>query len=565
MHYFAGEAAPVLAHARRGLALWDAVDAARAADPAVDAELAPAAGRGRSITHQMTGLAHAMLGDGDAAVRAMNASVDAAAAAGEAWLHAVMTMRRGLVHLIVGRGDAAMADYVASVPLLRAAGETWFLSLAVEGMAAVELVRGDLAAAAAHARESIAVLADEPDAWFVSRSLDMLAAIATRAGAPPGPAPTPERAAAAARLLGAAAELRARCGAEVIGHDRERHAAAIATARALLGEAAFAATWAEGEELDLAGAAALAAAADVADPPAAAADAAPPGRAAVPAADGSTLGTQWLGTPAPAAGGGPPALQVLALGPPAVARDGAPLGAGELPAGKATELLLYLVLHPEGRTKEQIGLALWPDASAGQLRGNFHVMLHHVRRALAGPERDAARPWIAYADGRYRLAREAAPGAALDCDVDAVLDAAARLGAAERRGEALDAGALAALGAALARRRGPLGEGLALGAWAAPVAARVGAAWGDAVQALARQHARAGRPAAGAEALAGLVAAEPLREGAHRELMVLWAAAGERARALAHYDELCALLARELGAGPARDTRLVAEAIRRQG
>jgi DNA-binding SARP family transcriptional activator len=326
---------------------------------------------------------------------------------------------------------------------------------------------------------------------------------------------------------------------------------------------------------------ALAASADVADAAAPAPAAAPAAPASVaapePARAAATREVPNEGAVTGAAAA-PPGLRVLALGPLEVARDGVPLGPGELPAGKTTELLLYFLLHPEGRTKEQIGLALWPDASAGQLRGSFHVMLHHLRRSLAGPERDAARPWIAFSDGRYRLVRTLDPHAAdpadpldgagggagvLDSDVDAVLGAAARLAAAERRGEALEAETLAALGAALGRRRGELGEGLPLGEWAAAAAARVRTAWGDGMQALARQHARAGRHAAGAAVLETLVAADALREGAHRELMVLWAAAGERARALGHYDALVALLAREVGAAPARDTQQVAAAIRR--
>jgi DNA-binding SARP family transcriptional activator len=83
------------------------------------------------------------------------------------------------------------------------------------------------------------------------------------------------------------------------------------------------------------------------------------------------------------------------------------------------------------------------------------------------------------------------------------------------------------------------------------------------MRALARQHARAGRHAAGAAALEALVARDPLHEGAHRELMELWAAAGEPARALAHYDALAALLRREVDAAPARETRALAAELRR--
>jgi DNA-binding SARP family transcriptional activator len=90
----------------------------------------------------------------------------------------------------------------------------------------------------------------------------------------------------------------------------------------------------------------------------------------------------------------------------------------------------------------------------------------------------------------------------------------------------------------------------------------VRAAWADGTQLLARQHTRAGRHAAGAAALEALVARDPLRESAHRELMLLLEAAGERERALRHYDDLAAALRRQVNAQPARETRSLADRLR---
>jgi DNA-binding SARP family transcriptional activator len=83
------------------------------------------------------------------------------------------------------------------------------------------------------------------------------------------------------------------------------------------------------------------------------------------------------------------------------------------------------------------------------------------------------------------------------------------------------------------------------------------------MEALARLHARRGATAEAAATLEALVAADALRETAHRALMACYAAAGEPARALAHYDALAGRLRHELGAPPARDTRALADAIRR--
>jgi DNA-binding SARP family transcriptional activator len=195
----------------------------------------------------------------------------------------------------------------------------------------------------------------------------------------------------------------------------------------------------------------------------------------------------------------------------------------------------------------------------------FHVTLHHVRRALAGADRVTAAPvtWVVYADGRYRLVREASPGLALDCDLDAVLAAADRLRRAERRREALGPDTLDDLADALERaRRGAFGAGASAGSWVDEVEDTVRAARAEGTQLLARQHARAGRYAAGVAALEIVVARDPLRESAHRELLALLAASGDRARALHHYNQLAAALRREAGAEPARETRALVDQIR---
>jgi DNA-binding SARP family transcriptional activator len=258
-----------------------------------------------------------------------------------------------------------------------------------------------------------------------------------------------------------------------------------------------------------------------------------------------------------------------------VTRDGVPLGVAELTPAKARELLLYLALH-DGRTKEQIAVALWPDASPAQVRNAFHVTLYQLRRILG--HKDA----ITF-DGRvYTLAgaghRRAAPEASTVCtDVADMLAAAAAVRRADRelvrrgtRGAAAadavgaDAATLDAWHRALdGARRGALGERDTFGEWLVEHESNVRVVWGDAMEALARVHAVRGDPSAAAAVLEGLVAAEPFREVARRGLMAAYAAAGEPARALAHYDTLATVLARELSAAPGRETRVLAEAIRR--
>jgi DNA-binding SARP family transcriptional activator len=522
------------------------------------------------------------LGDAEGAVRHADAALAAAVRTGHAWYAGLERARYAAVLSTVGRHVEAAAEYAASAAAYRALGERFMLSFCLQGMAANALAMGELAAAAAHAGESVAVLRDEPDMWMVSSALDTLAAATAAASAGAAvPAGT------AARLLGAAAALRERCGAGVIDLNRERHAATVATVREALGDA-----WMEhhrqGAALDLAGAFALAAAVDrgaveVVPPtpagPAPTRGAAPLHAEVTPATD--RLAPQVVATRDLAPDG--LTVHVLAFGPLLVTRGGVTVPPSELTPAKVRELLLYLALHPEGRTKEQAALALWPDATPAQVRNAFHVTLHQLRRALG---RKAA---VTFDGGAYALARDVAPragasaaapadaeAAVVRCDVDAVLAAADAVRAADRAADrararradgvaaaGADAAALAAWREALGlAARGALGEGEDAGEWLAAPAARVGAAWAEAMEALARLHARGDAPAAAASVLEALVAAEPLREGPHRMLMAAYVTAGEPARALAHYDALAARLAREVGAAPGRATRALAEAIR---
>src|SRR5690606_12635429 len=91
------------------------------------------------------------------------------------------------------------------------------------------------------------------------------------------------------------------------------------------------------------------------------------------------------------------ALVVRALGQLEVRRDDRTLTNEDWTYAKPRELLLHLLVHRDGCTKEQIGLDLWPDASPARLRSSFHVTVHHLRRALGAAE------WVAFDEGRYRF------------------------------------------------------------------------------------------------------------------------------------------------------------------
>ena len=65
-----------------------------------------------------------------------------------------------------------------------------------------------------------------------------------------------------------------------------------------------------------------------------------------------------------------PELLIRAFGPGRVERQGRALTLSDWTYSKAREMLFYLICNP-ARTKEQIGVALWPDTSTTQLHDYF--------------------------------------------------------------------------------------------------------------------------------------------------------------------------------------------------
>jgi predicted ATPase len=224
------------------------------------------------------------------------------------------------------------------------------------------LARGDIAGALGSFALALTRLQVTKNHWSTIILMEDLARIATARGAA-------ER---AARALGAVANLREEAGAAALPVEREAMNRLAGSLRETLGPAAFVTAFEAGQALSVAQALDLAA----------------------------TL----LGEAAPSVAGearsspaGVPLLSVNALGPLEIAVDGRPLPAAAWSGAKSRELLLYLLCHPAGRTREQIGDALWPDVSPAQVKNNLHVTLHDLRRTLGRPD------WIVFEEERYRI------------------------------------------------------------------------------------------------------------------------------------------------------------------
>jgi predicted ATPase/DNA-binding SARP family transcriptional activator/Tfp pilus assembly protein PilF len=118
---------------------------------------------------------------------------------------------------------------------------------------------------------------------------------------------------------------------------------------------------------------------------------------------------------------------------------------------KAQEFLFYLLTYPK-RTKEQIALALWPDATSDYVQTTFRVVLYHLRHALGGSQ------WIVREQQFYTFNRSL--GYWYDVEVFTALTRTAR----HERKEYPER-ALASLEAAISLYPGDFGGGLAPSEW----------------------------------------------------------------------------------------------------
>jgi len=437
---------------------------------------------------------------------------------------------RGMVALLSEDWGRARTSMEESVAVGRALGSIPAAAHPLTALGRLDLVEGRVCVAAERLAEALDLHWSVGDLWGGVQTLEGIAALALGAG----------RTERAVRLLGGIDAMRDGIGTPLPSPAQEAMVRLAEAARAAAGEEAFTRWWAEGRALDRAEAfdlareearEVLAAArpALVEEPPAA--------PVAAPAEDDEPPDCDLCD------------LEILALGPFEIRLQGCcPLAR---PVGRTPELLAYLLCRPEGRTKDQVGAALWPDASPAQVRNLFHVTLHRLRKTLGCGD------WVVMEGDRYRLA----PGLRWRFDAARFEEEA---GAALRELKA-GAGEEAAdrLATALALYRGDFLEGVEAGEWHLDLRSRLEDLLLAGLRALAGARLEAGRHAEAAEAFRRLVARDELAEEHHRGLMLCLARAGDRAGALRAYRRLVEVLERELDVQPEPETAELEEAIRR--
>ena len=417
--------------------------------------------------------------------------------------------------------------YVESLEVRQELGEKPGVARSLGRLALVSLEQGDVGGACGLFRDALALLEELGDDGRIAEELNGIAAVVLALG----------RAAESVRLFSAAETIRQESGAPLTPEEISYRAAQLEEARTRLGAAEYAAAWEGGRTVSLEAATALAG--DLL-------------RQAGPAPSSTPLA---IAAPPPVAPQSPRAaeLTIKALGPLEVLRADEPIPAAAWGSAKPRELLVFLLAHPEGRTKEQIGLVLWPEASPAQLRNSFHVVLHHLRRALGRPE------WVAFENDRYRFDRSLAHA----YDVDSFVTLLERADQLRREGAHRDPEAIAALEEAVALYRGDFLEGALFGDWVMERQDELRRKYLDATLALGELLESGQRFGEAAEVFRRAIARDRLLERAHRGLMRSLARNGERERALRHFPVLQALLRAELDCDPQVETSDLHERIRR--
>jgi DNA-binding SARP family transcriptional activator/CheY-like chemotaxis protein len=234
----------------------------------------------------------------------------------------------------------------------------------------------------------------------------------------------------------------------------------------------------------------------------------------------------------------PPKYRLALLGRFELSRTDGPV---ELPNKKQAALLAYLACTaPEPQSREKLATLLWGSHFETQARQNLRQALFRLRRALG---EDAL-----VSDGEEI---SLAPGA-LDCDV-------------ARREALIREGSRASLAAAVDLYKGRFLSDVNISeeAWADWVGGERQRLEGSSLDALVRLgeiELAAGHADKALKTAHRALAINNLREDAHRLVVQALAAAGRKAEALKHYQDLVALLERELSTEPDAATKsLVAE------
>ena len=415
---------------------------------------------------------------------------------GMAWL----THNLGYIAMLRGDADAAGAAFQTSEAPLRQVHDDYNLASVLVSQAGISNARQDWAQTYRLIAESLAIRVRLGDRRGMSDAVTMLAISARDQG----------KYALAALLLGVSKAARDAMGAPLAPRYVPYHNGLLSDARAALGEARFNAAWSAGLALPLEKAveALLQGGLDA---------------IALPTPDPVIVDVRPVRKPPPPTDPPLEAVRIYGLGPTQICRDSYQVQPSDYGDTRAPEMLFYLLSQPN-RSLHSIGVAIWPDASAQQMRDRFHNTLHNLRKALGHRNR------ITRARDQYEFNRELPYW----YDVEA-FEFEVALG--QRLAPSAPSEAIPHLQAAIELYRGPFLKDVDT-AWATQTRQALDMAYLRALLTLARLHFDAGQYRAAARVYRQVIEHDEYEEAAHRGLMLCYARQGERGQAIRHYQAL---------------------------
>jgi ATP/maltotriose-dependent transcriptional regulator MalT len=229
-----------------------------------------------------------------------------------------------------------------------------------------------------------------------------------------------------------------------------------------------------------------------------------------------------------------PVLKIYALGKPTVELEGYNI---QWRTTQSRDLFFYLLRHPEGLTREEIGGVFWPDHPPHKLDSIFRSTLYRVRRALF---RDS----VIFEAGLYRFNGQS--GYWFDVEVfEKLLNEAREVSALEKKVALLNEARELYQGDYLAETDAD---------WCTVDRERLREQYLEALETLATLHTDQGELQAAIELYQAILAHDQYRESAHRGLMLCYYRLGDRASAVHQYQACAKILREELGLSPAPET-----------
>jgi LuxR family maltose regulon positive regulatory protein len=245
----------------------------------------------------------------------------------------------------------------------------------------------------------------------------------------------------------------------------------------------------------------------------------------------------------------PPELSIKTFGKIQISLGDHVISGTEWKAQSARDMLLLLLLHPEGMTKEQVGAQFWPESTPAELKLRFKNLIYRLRHA-------AGKDVVLFDDETYYFNH------ALDYEADFEVFRR-ELALAEAQSDIHEK--IEHLTSAVRLYRGDFLPEIE-DEWAATERAWFSQQYRDALSRLIKLLMENGQfePALGFVQIA--LQADPTDETVHRQAMRIHASLGNLAAVVKQYEQCCAELITEFGdqAEPSAQTQSLFEILTRQ-